>query len=103
MFVCSSLWEGLSTAILEAMATGVPVLATDIPGNRELIKPEMNGWLVPARDIDALEMGIINIYKLSDQQRLRVIFQAQQDVMEYSIDAIADQHSRCYHQLISGK
>lgn len=103
LFVCSSLWEGLSTAVLEAMAAGVPVLATDIPGNRELITPEVNGWLVPAKDVNALAFGILMIYQLSNQERQEVTSNARQAALSYSIDAIAEQHSRYYQQLISGR
>ncbi|MDZ7619504.1 MAG: glycosyltransferase, partial [Patescibacteria group bacterium] len=40
-------YEGQSNTILEAMAAGVPVVATDIPGTRDLIEHEVNGFLVP--------------------------------------------------------
>jgi glycosyltransferase involved in cell wall biosynthesis len=40
-------YEGQSNAILEAMAAGVPVVATDIPGNRDLVVPDETGYLVP--------------------------------------------------------
>ena len=43
-------YEGQSNAILEAMACGVPVVATDIPGTRELVIPGETGYLVPVGD-----------------------------------------------------
>ena len=43
-------YEGQSNAILEAMAAGVPVVATDIPGTRELVLPGVTGYLVPVGD-----------------------------------------------------
>lgn len=46
LFVLPSRYEACSNAILEAMAAGLPVVACDTGGNRELITPEQNGWLV---------------------------------------------------------
>ena len=43
-------YEGQSNVILEAMAAGVPVVATDIPGTRELVVPGATGYLVPVGD-----------------------------------------------------
>jgi sugar transferase (PEP-CTERM/EpsH1 system associated) len=49
LFVLSSLSEGISLALLEAMAAGVPVVATDVGGNREIIEGPNSGILVPPR------------------------------------------------------
>ena len=46
LFVLPSLWEGLPTVIMESISQGVPVLATDIPGTREMIEDGKTGWLV---------------------------------------------------------
>ncbi len=53
-YVCSSLSEGLSLAIMEAMAVGLPVIATNVGGNSELIADGVNGFLVPRQDTRAL-------------------------------------------------
>lgn len=56
--------EGLPKALLEALASGLPVVTTDVPGCRETVEPGVNGLLVPARDsqalADALEKLIVS-------------------------------------------
>ena len=49
----TSAYEGQSNAIMEAMAAGVPVVATDVPGTRDLVVHEQTGYLVPTADLDA--------------------------------------------------
>ena len=54
LFVLPSLGEGISNTILEAMACGLPVIATDVGGNPELVDTGVTGLLVPAGDPDSL-------------------------------------------------
>ena len=54
VFIMPSHFEGMSNAVLEAMACGVPVIATDVPGNREIIEHNRTGLLVPSGDTAAL-------------------------------------------------
>jgi glycosyltransferase involved in cell wall biosynthesis len=58
LMVHPSLSEGLSNAILEAMAEGLPVIATNADGNREIVQHEANGLLVPVNQPDALADAI---------------------------------------------
>jgi sugar transferase (PEP-CTERM/EpsH1 system associated) len=58
VFVMPSLNEGISNTILEAMATGLPVVATDVGGNPELVRPDRTGYLVCADDSLALASAI---------------------------------------------
>ncbi len=54
VYVLPSYREGLSISILEAMAMGKPIVASNVPGCRETVEPEKNGYLVPARSVEPL-------------------------------------------------
>jgi glycosyltransferase involved in cell wall biosynthesis len=58
--VLPSLYEGLPNVLLEALATGCAVVATDLPGHREVIRSGENGLLVPSSDVEALTGAIEN-------------------------------------------
>jgi len=61
-FVLPSLAEGVSNTILEAMATGLPVIATRVGGNAELIESGMTGTLVPPANSDALAQAMLGYF-----------------------------------------
>ena len=54
VFVLPSYHEGLPRSVIEAMAVGRPIITTNVPGCRETVTDGVNGFLVPARDSDAL-------------------------------------------------
>lgn len=54
VFVLPSYREGVPRSTQEAMAMGLPIITTDVPGCRETVVEGVNGWMVPARDADAL-------------------------------------------------
>ncbi len=58
LLVLSSRWEGMPNVVLEAMANGLPVVATDVDGVRELVTPGRTGWLAPAQDPSSLAEAI---------------------------------------------
>ncbi|MFO1020268.1 MAG: glycosyltransferase [Planctomycetales bacterium] len=62
-FVSSSLTEGISLTLLEAMAVGLPVLATAVGGNPEIVTHGVTGYLVPAQNVDALADGIVRMWE----------------------------------------
>ncbi|HET8945732.1 MAG TPA: glycosyltransferase [Candidatus Polarisedimenticolia bacterium] len=66
--------EGTSNSILEAMACGRPVVATDIGGNREVVDHGRTGFIVPARDPDALARALMDL--LSNPERIRSMGEA---------------------------
>jgi glycosyltransferase involved in cell wall biosynthesis len=68
IFILPSRWEGLPLSILEAMASRIPVIASDIPGNRDLIENEYDGYLFPSQDYIMLSKNI-NILSVSPELR----------------------------------
>ena len=61
--VLSSLSEGFSNTILESMAAGKPVVATDVGGNPEVVENGKTGFLIPPADHEALAISIISLLK----------------------------------------
>jgi glycosyltransferase involved in cell wall biosynthesis len=57
-FVLPSHDEGLSLTMLEAMASGLPTIATNVGGHAEVITDSSEGWLIPPRDLRALESAL---------------------------------------------
>ena len=68
VFVLSSIGEGLCNTILEAMAVGLPVVATAVGGNPELVEDGVTGLLVPAADAGALARAVER-YAIDEQLR----------------------------------
>lgn len=60
IFISSSRYEGLPNVVLEAMACGTPVLATNCPGGTvEIVKNDINGWLVASENVKSMAEGIL--------------------------------------------
>ncbi|MEH1164027.1 glycosyltransferase family 4 protein [Micromonospora sp. CPCC 205539] len=99
IFVSPTYAEGFSNTILEAMATGLPVVSTDVVGVRDCVRPEENGLLVPAGDARALGRAV---RRLIDDAALgrRLATQARRDVEErWSWPVVADQITAVYQGL----
>ncbi len=96
IFVLPSLGEGISNTILEAMASGLPVIATRVGGNPELVLDNETGKLVPAADPDAMAQAIAN-YALQPEL-LRQHAQAGRARIEheYSMDAMVRHYLAVY-------
>jgi len=59
LYLSASHSDGSSVSLLEALASGLPALVSDIPGNREWIQPGKQGWLFPAGDAAALAQALL--------------------------------------------
>jgi glycosyltransferase involved in cell wall biosynthesis len=69
--------------IFEYMAAGVPILATDLPSLREVLRHDANAWLVPPGDPAALAAGIEVLASQPERHR-RLAATALQDVQQYT-------------------
>ena len=67
--VLPSYHEGMSNVLLEAAASGRPLITSDIPGCREAVEPSVSGYLCPARDADALYATMRQFLELPPAQR----------------------------------
>jgi glycosyltransferase involved in cell wall biosynthesis len=68
-YVMSSAWEGMPMVLLEAAAVGLPILATDVGGNREVVHEGCSGWLVPPQDSGRLARAMQLVTQTSEQER----------------------------------
>ncbi|HET9910060.1 MAG TPA: glycosyltransferase family 4 protein [Anaerolineales bacterium] len=69
IFVLPSRWEGLSRALMEAMAAGLPSIAAQVDGIKDLITDDVNGLLIPAEDSEALENSILQLIKDAEMRK----------------------------------
>ncbi len=99
-FVFPSSAEGLSNALLEAMATELAIVATKIGGTEEAIENERNGILVEPDNVNQLANGIIT---LLSQPEVAHKFgrEARRTIEEnYSIDIVAQKHLKVYEEIV---
>lgn len=80
LFVFPSRHEGMPNAVLEAMASGLPVIASQIAGSEELVVPGETGLLVPSEDIDALREALQTL--LPDAARRKMMGAASRQRVE---------------------
>jgi len=99
LFVLPSLAEGVSNTILEAMATALPVLATRVGGNPELVDEGVSGRLVPAANDAALATAMLEY--LHDPARLTLQGQAGRERVEkrFSLERMVTSYDELYSQL----
>jgi glycosyltransferase involved in cell wall biosynthesis len=101
--VSASHEEGSSNAVLEAMAAGLGVVATDAGGNAEAIRPGIDGLLVPPRDPAALGAALVALAgdaglraRLGDAARARA-------TRDFSLTACVDRYAALYRGLLARK
>jgi Glycosyltransferase len=99
VFLFPSRHEGMPNAILEAMASGLPVIATCIAGNEELVIEGQTGYLVPSEDIEALQDALKKM--LTDSALRQQMGDASRRRVEenYSWESTAQQYALCLEKV----
>lgn len=101
IFVLPSRAEGLSNALLEALAAGLPCIASDITANAEVIQNGYNGLLTADGDDQALAEAILCLAE-DETRRTQLGMQARQTTLEkYSLDAVAERYIQLYQEMLT--
>ena len=102
-FVLPSLWEGLPIAVLEAMAMGLPVVATAVNGTPEAVREGETGYLVPASDPDALARRMADL-AADAGARARMGARAREIAREhFTIERMVDEMLAVYRAAAAGR
>jgi glycosyltransferase involved in cell wall biosynthesis len=103
-YVMSSSWEGMPMVLLEASATGLPIVATDVGGNREVVLDGITGFLVPPRNPEALAEAMLRMMDLPEEKRREMGKAAHKHIEEnFSLDRVVDMWEALYKELLEQK
>jgi len=100
LLVLPSVTEGLSNSLLEALSTGLPVLATSVGGTPDVISHDVNGYLIPPDDLPALKTGLMTLLA-GETLRARLGTEGRQRIIAgFSLDSVAMRLDTLYHSLL---
>lgn len=103
-YIMSSAWEGLPMVLLEAGSCGLPIVATDVGGNSEVVLEGESGYIVPPRDPVALATAMRKMMTLSEAERTAMGQTGRGHIeANYSLDRVVDQWEALYQELLQRK
>ena len=103
VFVLPSIAEGISNTILEAMASGLPVVATRVGGNPELVEDGIGGALVPRQDPSALAAAIAAYVADPELRRRHGLASRQRATGHFSLERMAEAYANLYTSLAADR
>ncbi len=101
LFLQTSAWEGFPNAVLEAMACGVPVIATDAGGTCELIRAGRDGFLVRHGDIEAMVHYAVELLR-DEERRREFAFRARERAELFRLEAMVRNTCAVYGEVLCG-
>lgn len=102
IFVCPSLKEGLPLSVLEAMASGTPVIGSDVSGVKDIIVDQFSGLLFPSKNSDKLAECILSLL-LNEKNCRQMGKNARQSIIQsYTWDLISHKLDVVYKELVYG-
>ena len=98
--VLPSYREGLSKALLEAASMSIPMIASDVPGCREIVLDEVTGFLCRPKDVDSLVFAMEKAISLSSRDRTKMGENAREKIIsEFSNKQVADEYLQCLQSM----
>jgi glycosyltransferase involved in cell wall biosynthesis len=101
-FVMSSLLEGFSSALLEAMAAGLPAIVADSPGCADFVREENSGWIVPPGNPDALAEKMSNLLHSAEARR-ELSARSYRRASQFDWPMVVDRYLEIYNKLVGSK
>jgi glycosyltransferase involved in cell wall biosynthesis len=103
-YVMSSAWEGLPMVLLEAAAGGLPIVATRVGGNQEVVLEGESGFLAPPRHPDALASAMVRLMGLAEAERRSMGQRGQEHVQtHYGLCRLVDRWEALYRDMMERK
>jgi len=99
-YVMSSAWEGMPIALLEAAAAGLPIVATRVGGNHEVVRDGESGFLVPPRDHEALGQAMLRLMEQAPERRRDMGERGREHVrVHYGLGRVVERWQDLYRQV----
>jgi len=96
----SSAWEGMPIALLEAGAAGLPIVATRVGGNHEVVRDGESGFLVPPRDAEALGQAMLRLMEQTPERRRDMGERGREHVrVHYGLGRVVERWQDLYRQV----
>jgi glycosyltransferase involved in cell wall biosynthesis len=103
-FVLPSLWEGMPLTLLEASAAALPIVATDVGGNSEVVLDGKTGYLVPPQEAKALTQAMLRVMLLSENDRIAMGLAGRAHVVQnFDLERVVDRWEALYRELLQRK
>jgi glycosyltransferase involved in cell wall biosynthesis len=102
-YISPSRSEGLPYNLLEALAAGKPVMATDIPGNNDIIRKSVEGILVPVNSARTLAHGILTLLELGPEERQAMQQNGKARIRDqFSLNLMVEKTFSIYKKVLEG-
>jgi glycosyltransferase involved in cell wall biosynthesis len=100
IFVTASIWEGMPNTVLEAMACGLPIIASNVQGCEDLVQHGKNGYLVPVKNAPAMAEAVLQLID-NEFERRRMGRQSRKIVERtFAWDQIASEYLATYRDVL---